>query len=140
MQTPAQVGDLIARQRDGTGAEMRMRLTFNPGTWQQDVEIGDDALRALMPGQRAGEPLLHARMRGDDRVRLQHIVRPGFIQQGPQRIDQGFQTTGAVQLKAGFGPAMHAGIALRHCLLPLLGSASIIARRRTNTLPDSIRP
>ena len=54
------------------------------------------------------------------------------------RRDQGFQTAGAVQLKAGFGSAMHAGCALRHCQLPLLGSVSIIARRRTNTLPDSI--
>ena len=133
MDAPAQMLTLVTRQRHRLLAEPLLRQAVDPRAGQQDVQVGRDAVRAVLARKRAVQPLLHARMRGDQRLRGEHVVRRRRRQQLPQRPEQCLQPAGAVNhqpmhLRRCLDPSQLAPARpCRHCRTPVIGDQSTLA-------------
>ena len=85
----------------------------DPGAGQQDIQVGDDARRPRLAGQRIGEPATHAGVGGDDDLWLENIVGPSRLQERTHGLQQIFQSAGTVDDQSmPFGGAIHFA---QHC-------------------------
>ena len=97
---PAQAVAPIRRERHRAAAQFAQRQFVQPGAGQADAQVGDDAGRPAPPRQRAGQPVAHARMRRDHRLRRQHLRRRRAVEQDQQRIEQGLEPARAIDHEA----------------------------------------
>ena len=80
-------------------------ILIEPAAGQQDAQIGDDAATRTPTRERTDQPVFHSGMGGNQGLRRQHLRGRKFLQKFFERIEQRFQTTGAVDHDAGLDRA-----------------------------------